>query len=214
MVDDQVQISISSTSPEAAQFFNLTPATVGTTGTMGIATPSATIMSVYSVSAHGNITLPVLGDMQVLGLTSEELKQKVYTALTPYLKDAVVSVKIVNFKVTVIGEVTRPVVVPVNGERLNVLEAIGAAGDMTPYSYRFNVKVLRKTADGTEVGHLNFNTSNMLLSPFYQLRQNDVVYVEPNKNKAFSETVPTIQRLVAIVTTAVVLIITISSRFK
>jgi polysaccharide export outer membrane protein len=183
--DDQVQITISSTSPEASQYFNLMAATpVSSVAGANLGAPTQSFLNVYTVTPKGEITLPVLGDMKVAGLTTEELKRKISTALVPYLKDAVVSVRLINFKVTVIGEVTRPITVPVNGERINVLEAIGAAGDMTVFGKRMNVKVVRRNADGNlDIAHLNFNSSSALKSPYFQLRQNDVVYVEPSKKK-------------------------------
>ncbi|MES2646526.1 MAG: polysaccharide biosynthesis/export family protein [Bacteroidota bacterium] len=189
-IDDDVQIIISSTSPEASQYFNLAAGTVSPTGPAstagGIATPGAgSNISIYKISLQGKITLPVLGEIYIVGLTTDELKLKLYELLKPYIKDVIVSVALVNFKVTVIGEVRAPVTVPGKGERLNVLEAIGAAGDMTEFSNRYNVKVMRKVGDSVQVAHLNFNTSKIMQSPFYQLKQNDVVYVEPNINKGF-----------------------------
>ena len=181
-MDDQVQIVVSSTAPEAAQYFNLS---ASASGSSSAGSGSQSSISVYSVSPSGYITLPVLGDIYVVGMTTEELKQKVFHSLTAYIKDVIVSVRLVNFKVTVIGEIGHPVTVPGNGERLTALEAIGAAGDMTAFSKRFNVKIMRKIGDTVEVAHLNFNTSKMLQSPFYQLKQNDVVYVEPNETKGF-----------------------------
>ena len=176
-VDDEVSILVTSSSPEASQFFNITSGNV---------TEAATNLNAYPVKPNGNITLPILGEMYVLGLTTQELKEKVGTALAPYLKDAVVSVRVLNFKVTVIGEVSGPVTVPVKGERINVLEAIGAAGDMTVFAKRYNVKVMRKGVNGMEVATLNFNYSKIMQSPYFQLHQNDVVYVEPEKTKGIS----------------------------
>lgn len=199
-VDDQVQITISSTAPEAAQYFNLV---------------AGTTTSVYTVSPNGNITLPVLGDIQVLDLTTQELKLKIADALKAYLKDAVVGVMLINFKVTVIGEVGHPVTVNVKGERLDVLEAIGAAGDMTAFSNRYNVKVMRKAPGGIQIAHLNFNNSKMLQSPFYQLRQNDVVYVEPNKDKGFkNERFAIIMPFIVSVTSFIITFVTLYFRFK
>lgn len=177
--DDQVQITISSTSPESSQYFNLGSATAASNVAGTITAPSPVLMNVYNVSSKGDITMPVLGDLYVANLTTEELKQKVSIALKSYLKDAVVSVRLANFKVTVVGEVGRPTTLPVAGERMNVLEAIGAVGDMTVYGQRYNVKVMRKTKDSMQVAHLDFNKSSALQSPYFQLRQNDVVYVEP-----------------------------------
>lgn len=176
-VNDELQILVTSSSPEASQPFNIISS--------GLSSASAVLNS-YRVTPSGFITMPILGDVQVLGLTTLEVKQKVRDLLEPYLKDAVVSVTLLNFKVTVIGEVARPVVVPVNGERINVVEAIGAAGDMTVFSKRFNVKILRTGPNGLEVAHLNFNTSKMLQSPYYQLQQNDIVYIEPESAKGIA----------------------------
>jgi polysaccharide export outer membrane protein len=180
--DDQLQINISSISPEASQFFNLlqaTPnATIGTTGTQ-------MFQNIYSVNQQGLISLPILGDIPVKGQTTEDLRIRLKVILKDYLKEAVVTVKLINFKVTVIGDVGHPMVVPVQGERINVLEALGAAGDMTAYGKRYNVKVVRQREGQFEFAHLNFNDSRTIKSPYFQLRQNDLVYVEPYKSKGF-----------------------------
>ena len=183
--NDEVQVTISSTSPEASQFFNLVAVTPSTSfdGTT-TSSQSQGYLNLYRVSASGFITLPVLGDIQAAGLTTEELKSNISEKLKEYLKDAVVTARLTNFKVTVIGEVGSPVVIPVNGQTINVLEAVGAAGDMTVFGIRKNVKVIRKLPDGTtEVALLNFNKANVLQSPWFQLKQNDIVYVQPNKSK-------------------------------
>lgn len=183
--NDEVQLTISSTSPEASQFFNLVAATPSTSvdGTI-VSSQSQGYIYNYRVSTNGFITLPVLGDISAAGLTTEELKSNISEKLKEYLKDAVVTARLTNFKVTVIGEVGRPVVIPVNGQTINVLEAVGAAGDMTVFGIRKNVKVIRKLPDGnTEVAVLNFNKANVVQSPYFQLKQNDIVYVQPNKSK-------------------------------
>ena len=183
--NDEVQVTISSTSPEASQFFNLVAVTPYTSleGSSAIG-QSQGYINLYRVSAGGFITLPVLGDIQSAGLTTEELKSNISEKLKEYLKDAVVTARLTNFKVTVIGEVGNPVVIPVNGQTINVLEAVGAAGDMTVYGIRKNVKVIRKLPNGTtEVALLDFNKANVLQSPWFQLKQNDIVYVQPNKSK-------------------------------
>ncbi len=183
--NDEVQITISSTSPEAAQFFNLITITQSPAVTGNMApTHSSGFVNLYRVSTSGNVTIPVLVDIKALGLTTEDLKNVIATKLKDYLKNSVVTVTLTNFKVTVIGEVNRPVVIPVNGQAINVLEAIGAGGDMTVFGIRKNVKVVRKLPDGTtEVAVLDFNKSNVMTSPYYQLKQNDIVYVQPNTSK-------------------------------
>lgn len=183
--NDEIQVTISSTSPEASQFFNLVAVAPSTSFDGSKAGgQSQGYLNLYRVSAGGVITLPVLGDILVAGLNTEEVKATVSEKLKEYLKDAVVTVRLTNFKVTVIGEVGNPVVIPVNGQTINVLEAVGAAGDLTVYGIRKNVKVIRKLPDGnTEVALLDFNKSEVMQSPWYQLKQNDIVYVQPNRSK-------------------------------
>ena len=188
--NDELQITISSPSPEASHLFNLASVTTpSTTGATSLSTSSQGLVNLYHVSFNGTITLPVLGDVQVAGLTTEEVKFAIMSKLKDYLKDAVVTVNLTNFKVTVIGEVNRPVVIPVNGQTINVLEAVGASGDMTVFGVRKNVKIIRKLPDGTtEVALLDFNKSDVMQSPYFQLRQNDIVYIQPNKNKGIQGT--------------------------
>lgn len=182
--DDQVQVSISSPTPEASRFFNLMSANPSSDAASSQAVQN--FINLYNVSAEGKITLPILGDIQASGQTLEQLRQNIDTALKPYLRNAIISTRLTNFKVTVIGEVNKPVAVPVSGEKITVLEAIGAAGDMTIFGARKQVKVIRKLSDGnTEIARLDFNSSKTFQSPYFNLRQNDVVYVQPNKNKSF-----------------------------
>lgn len=183
--DDQIQLTISSPNPDASRFFNLMSANPNTQLVESSASPQS-FLNTYNVSADGSISLPVLGSFQVEGKTLDQLKQNIVTALKPYLTNPIVSVRLTNFKVTVIGEVNKPVSIAVSGEKINVLEALGAAGDMTLYSARNKVKVIRKRADGnTEIAKLDFNNSSTLQSPYFNLRQNDIIYVQPGKNKSF-----------------------------
>lgn len=177
--DDQLQIVISSISPEAQQLFNL----MGSAVITGERNTTQNIQSVYTVSPSGNITIPVIGEVNVAGFSTDEAKAEIKKAVNEYLKDAVISVTLINFRVTVMGEVNRPSSFQVAGEKINVLEAIGMAGDLTVFAKRSNIKVIRKAGDKVEVAHLNLNNSSVMRSPFYNLRQNDVVLVEPGKRK-------------------------------
>jgi polysaccharide export outer membrane protein len=183
--NDEIQVTISSTSAEASQFFNLVANNQPVQASSVTTTSSSQAFNnLYHVSFSGSITIPVLGDIKVIGLTMDEVKESIMEKLKDYLKEAVVIIKLTNFKVTVIGEVNKPVIVPVNGQTINVIEAIGASGDMTVFGIRKNVKVIRRLPDGsTEVATLDFNKSSVMQSPYFQLRQNDIVYIQPNKNK-------------------------------
>lgn len=188
--NDELQITVSSPSPEASRFFNLTAALPAQSANMAsVESSSREFVNVYHVSFDGLITMPVLGDIRAAGMTTEELRLHILEKLKDYLKDAVVTVSLTNFKVTVIGEVNRPVVVPVNGQTINVLEAIGASGDMTVFGIRKNVRIIRRLPNGgTEVAILDFNKSDVMRSPYFQLKQNDIVYIQPNKNKGIQAT--------------------------
>lgn len=175
--NDQVQIVISSVSPEAAQLFNMMGAAVAA------GTSSQVMQSVYTISPSGNVTIPGIGDVMAAGLTTDQAKIAIRNAVVPYLKDAVVSVSLINFRVTVMGEVARPITLQVAGERMNLLEALGMAGDLTVFAKRNTIKVIRKTSDKVEVATLDLNNSEIMRSPYYDLRQNDIVYVEPLKRK-------------------------------
>lgn len=177
--DDQLQVVISSISPEAAQLFNLMSSAV----ISGNNNLTQNMQSIYTVSPSGNITIPVIGDVQIAGLTTDEAKSEIKKSVSEYLKDAVISVSLINFRVTVMGEVLRPSTFQVAGEKINVLQAIGMAGDMTVFAKRSNIKVIRKAGDKVEVARLNLNNSSAMRSPFYNLRQNDVVLIEPGRRK-------------------------------
>jgi len=210
-MNDEVQITVSSTSPESSQFFNLVAVTPSVSvGGASTISQSQGYINLYPLSPTGFITMPVLGDIKAAGLTVEELKLNISEKLKEYLKDAVVTARLTNFKVTVIGEVGKPVVIPVNGQTINVLEAVGAAGDMTVFGIRKNVKIIRKLPDGnTEVAVLDFNKASILQSPFFQLKQNDIIYIQPNKNKGIlgsrtSIWLPILTSLASITITAII----------
>ena len=203
--NDEIQVTISSSSPEASHFFNLIATSQPiSASSVTVATPSQGFNNLYHVSFGGGITIPVLGDIKVEGMTTEEVKADILQRLKDYLKDPVVIVTLTNFKVTVIGEVNKPVVIPVNGQTINVLEAVGASGDMTVFGMRKNVKIIRKLPDGnTEVAILDFNNSSVMQSPYFQLKQNDIIYIQPNKNKGIQGTkshiwIPIITTLVSV----------------
>ncbi len=204
--NDQMQIVISSVSPEAAQLFNMMGAAVAA------GTNSQVMQSVYTISPSGYVTIPGIGDVKVAGLTTDEAKIAIKEAVVPYLKDAVVSASLINFRVTVMGEVARPITLQVAGERMNLLEALGMAGDLTVFAKRNTIKVIRKTSDKVEVAVLDLNNSDIMRSPYYNLKQNDIVYVEPLKRKGAQT--QNLNIILPIVTSFISLGIIIVSRIK
>ena len=120
------------------------------------------------------------------GLTKREAEQLIIDKLKPYIKETpIVMVRMVNYKISVLGEVTRPGTFTISNEKVNLLEALAMAGDMTVWGVRDNVKLIREGADGKqEIVTLDLNKAETILSPYYWLQQNDIVYVTPNKAKS------------------------------
>jgi polysaccharide export outer membrane protein len=139
----------------------------------------------FLVDDEGMIYLPVLGAVPATGLTTDSLRQKIEDMLRGYLQQPVVKVRFMNFKVTVLGEVALPGVVQAEGQRLNVLEAIGRAGDITNLGNRERILLIRETNGQRTFVRLNLRDRDIFNSPFFYLRQNDVLYVEPSKAKRY-----------------------------
>ena len=180
--DDQLAISISSKDRELIEPFNNNPL-IGSGSGMNSQYNSQAGVSYFQVDKDGNIEFPIFGTLKASGLTRTELAKVLENRLISqnYIKDPLVSIKIMSFKVTVLGEVKAPGVQNVTGERLTLLEALGMAGDLLPSARRENIMVIREE-DGKRKSYMVDLTSSydVLNSPCYYLQQNDVVYVEPN----------------------------------
>ena len=166
---DEVSILVSTSDPAVSQPFNAQG-------------------NVFLLDNQGNINYPVLGKLSLNGLTSREAENLITERLKAYVKERpTVVVRMSGFKVSVLGEVASPGVYPVVNERINVLEALAMAGGLTIYGVRDNVKLIREDKNGhKQFITLNLNDADLLLSPYYQLQQNDILYVTPNKAKAQS----------------------------
>ncbi|MBR1379832.1 MAG: polysaccharide biosynthesis/export family protein [Bacteroidaceae bacterium] len=193
MPKDLLTITVNTTDPKVSAPYNLT---VQSNAAVALSSSSVTTQAAlqqYLVSNEGTIDFPGLGELHVAGLTKNEcermLKQKLKTFIE---EDMVVNVRMPNFKISVVGEVNRPGQFTVTNEKINIFEALAQAGDMTIYGLRDNVKVLREDANGVRQYHnLNLNDANVIFSPYYQLQQNDIVIVTPNKTKAKNSDVGT-----------------------
>lgn len=184
MPKDLLTIVVSCTTPELAAPFNLIIATQLNTGL--IHTTTQPVLQQYLVDNDGKIDFPVLGELHLGGLTKKQAEKMIVDRLKPYMKETpIVTVRMVNYKISVIGEVARPGTFTISNEKVNLLEALAMAGDMTVYGLRDNVKLIREDATGRqEIITLDLNKSETILSPYYWLQQNDIVYVTPNKAKA------------------------------
>lgn len=205
--DDLLMIIVSAPEPEAAKDFNLPAFAVMSSvpGTMNIASSQLQYQT-YLIDNQGYIQFPVIGALKLGGLTRQEALALLKGQLIKYINNPIVTLRIMNFKVSVMGEVLRPGVFPVTSERVTLPEAITMAGDMTIYGSRTNVLVIREINGQKTYNFVDMTQADFINSPFYYLSQNDLVYVEPNKTKVNSSVVgPNIQ----VALTGISLLITI-----
>lgn len=186
--DDLLGIKVSSLNQDAAAVFNRgglpTYGTAGSTEATIAGDKAGESFNVgYLVDEDGYIDFPVLNKVHVGGLTKKEAQAKLVTCLERYLKDPTVNLRYLNFRVTVIGEVNRPSTFTIPNDKINILEALGMAGDMTAFGKRENVLLMREVGGERTVIRLNLNDKGILSSPYFYLQQNDVVYVEPVQAK-------------------------------
>jgi len=187
--NDLVNILVSSPVPSTAQQFNLGQSIeVGASGTTSSELDGNTQSrpGTYLIDKEGNIEFPVLGTLHLGGLTRNEAKRMLSEKLKTYIRNPIVSLRITNFQITVLGEVARPGVYLVPNERVTVVEALGLAGDMTITGKRENILVRRDMGNLIQQFRLDITSPQIASSPGYFLEQNDVVYVEPNETKVKS----------------------------
>ena len=185
MPKDLLTVTVNTTDPEAAAPFNMTVQTAQNLATSRTSY-SQPVLQQYLVSNEGTIDFPVLGQLNVGGMTKSEAESMIREKLKPYLKEVpIVTVRMANYKISVLGEVARPGTFTVSNEKVNVLEALAMAGDLTIWGMRDNVKLVREDAQGKrEIAQLDLTKSDIITSPYYYLQQNDILYVTPNKTKA------------------------------
>lgn len=188
---DVLAISVSSSKPELAIPYNLFSARSQIANATAASNSSSRVISNvtyegYTVRSNGTIDFPVLGEIKVEGLTREEIADTIKAQLESVMPDPVVTVTMLNFYVTVIGEVARPGTYNFPGDRLTLLEALGFAGDLTVYGNREKVMVIREEGGQRHVEIMNLKSKDIFSSPYFYLKQNDVVYVEAVGTKAKS----------------------------
>lgn len=181
-VDDEVSIFVSTLNPEASAPFNLYRGGSNLSSLGGSVSSSQREQVNYLIDQDGTIDFPVIGKLKIVGLSSDELRNLLIEKLSDYLKDPIINIRLNNFTVSILGEVSRPGTYQVNGEQITLLEAIGLAGDLTIKGKRDNILVIRNF-DGTFVhNRIDLTSKEAMKSPVYYLTQNDVVYIEPNKS--------------------------------
>lgn len=183
---DALNIFVSALDQEAVTPYNLPMVVFAKPGEQQLSTTPA--MQYYIVDDEGNIDFPVLGKLHVAGLRRNEVEDYVKKELERQVLNPMVHVNLVNAKISVMGEVTKPGQIPLTSGRMTILEALAAAGDLTPYGKRDNVLLTREVDGKIEIARLNLRSADLYTSPYYFVQQNDVIYVSPNKVRAISST--------------------------
>ena len=186
---DMLSIVVSSRNPELVTMFNL-PVVSYQAGSETVSGGAAQRLLGYVVDNQGQIDFPVLGPINVAGLTRWELAELIKNRLIKdgLLTDAVVTVEFMNFKVSVLGEVNAPGTYSIEGDKVTVLQAISLARDLTIFGLRENVSVIRERDGERTIYQINLCDVNLFKSPAYYLQQNDIIYVEPNQEKSRQST--------------------------
>lgn len=203
--NDILHIRVSTLDEDAHSLFNMEDLrTMRTTTTSGLGDLNLYIYG-YSVNENGMIQMPVIGEVQVAGLSLEGARARIQEMVDDYLIGATISVKLVNFSVTVLGEVRRPGNYYIFDNEFTIMDAIGLAGDLTDYGNR-NINIVRRTADGVKFATLDITDRGAVTSEYYYLQPNDLVYVEPHTVKRLGFAQFPFAVLFSAITTTVLLI--------
>ena len=176
--DDLLTIDVSALEPDAARPFNLPAVSYNTS----VINANGNLkMQTYLIDSEGNIEFPVLGTLNIGGLSRSEANKMLKETLSEYIKDPIVNIRLANFTITVLGEVNKPGTFTIQDERISLTEALGLAGDLTIYGKRENVFLIREVDGQKRYAQFDLTSINVVNSPSYYLTQNDVIYVEPNQ---------------------------------
>jgi polysaccharide export outer membrane protein len=187
MPDDVLAIRFAGASKPTEELFNR----------YGMASSQAGLGGEYQVDPSGNINVYQIGDIKAAGYTREQFKKILTDSVSTYLKSPVITIRFLNFRFTVLGEVRTPGSFILPTEKVTILEALGQAGDMTQFARRNSVRVIRDSSGNREIGMIDFNQKTVFTSPYYFLQRGDVVYVEPQKSKADYESITRVTSIVA-----------------
>lgn len=210
---DQLSIVVNALDASSAAPYNL-----GSAGSSSSASASTSGNNGYIVEADGTIHFPQFGKIQVAGMQRKQLVDTLTQKLEKFLRDPIVTVQFLNFKITILGEVAKPGTINIAEGKITLLEAIGLAGDLPITARRDNILVIREKNGQREFGHINLLSKNIFSSPYYLLKQNDVIYVELTKEKvavtdqrqaAIRNNISVITAAISVISTIIVLVVTL-----
>jgi polysaccharide export outer membrane protein len=185
-LDDCLSITVLGIDPDAVKPFNMPISTTAAGGNYSNGSPSP---PGYVIDPEGNIDFPAIGKVKVAGLKRSEMIALMKSKLESYVQNPIILVKILNYKITVIGDVKNPGTFTIPNEKITIFEALGIAGDLLVTGKRNNIKVIRDINGERKEYQVDLTSSNVFSSPVYYLQQNDLVYVEPNRSKINSSVV-------------------------
>jgi len=177
--NDILGINVTSLNPEASNVFNYNLNRVRGNNDNSVGNP----VTGYLVDHKGQVNLPLVGAIAVGGLTTSDATDTLQRRLTKYLKDPVVNIRIINFKISVLGDVLRPNVYTIENEKINIIEALSLAGDLNITAVRKNILLIRETSGRREFIPVDLTSKEVFESPFFYLKNNDVIYVQPDRVK-------------------------------
>ena len=179
--DDILAITVSNVDPAAVAAFNLPLASFPEPGDKKITT--TTNLQTFLVDNEGDINFPVIGKVKLGGLSKQEATDLLQSRISEYVENPIVTIQFMNYKISVMGEVLKPGEYILKNERISILDAIGMAGDLTINGERRNILLIRDNNGTIETHRFDLTSSELFKDPYYYLRQNDIVYAEPNKAK-------------------------------
>lgn len=176
-IGDRIEVSIGGRDQEAANFFNKSMGTTGPTTETG-----------YLVDYDGMIEFPIIGKFKAKGLTARQVKDNLTRLVTPYLKEPLVDVRFVTFRITVLGEVRSPGAFVLNSQRTTIFDALAAAGDLPRSAKRQDIRIFRDYNGERTITKIDLRKKDVLYNPdVFQMRHNDVIYVQPRNSSVFTE---------------------------
>lgn len=210
---DVLQVRISSLDENINKLFNLDASLSSPTLSSGSVAGSM-FLTGYSIDKDGNISLPVLGKVQVGGLTLDDARKKVQQSAEAYIKEARADVKLVSFKISILGEISRPGQYSIFNEKANVFEAVSMGGDITYNGNRKKVVIIRNLATGTQTIEVDLTQRNILSSSQYYLQPNDIIYVQPFKSTAFRVRMSDYSVFLTLITSTITAVLLVTNAIK
>lgn len=202
---DNLFISINSFQETTNEFLNQS----GDQSMMNATTASQLYLSSYSVNDSGYIRLPLLGSVYVNGLTLEEVQDKLVVDIASIIREPSVSVKLANFRVTILGEVNAPGSINIYDDKITLIEALGLSGGLTDYANMKKIKIVRKNEDKYISEYIDMSSADVIYSEYFYILPDDVIYVEPLKAKSFSLNIRPISLLLGIASITTTLLATL-----